>query len=105
MHRNFPVLLSQGIFYTVAVQLTSAMAVIPFITAELDAPAIVVALLVPIYTIGTLFGNVFIAQILRWTSSVVVLLFGNVFLQAVLIILNARSPSNSCPTTCPRIPC
>jgi MFS family permease len=101
MHRNFPVLLSQGIFYTVAVQLTSAMAVIPFITAELDAPAIAVALLVPVYTIGTLFGNVFIAQILRWTSSVVVLLFGNVFLQAVLIILNALAveflPDNVSP--------
>jgi len=45
MHRNFSVLLSQGTFYTVAVQLTSVTAVIPFIGAELDAPGIVVALL------------------------------------------------------------
>jgi hypothetical protein len=89
MHRNFSVLLSQGTLYTAAVQLTSVTAVIPFIGAELDAPAIVVALLVPIYTVGALFGNVFIAQISRWHASITALLFASVLLQALLIIANA----------------
>lgn len=89
MHRNSSVLLAQGTFYTVAVQLTSVTAVIPFICAELGAKGVVVALLVPIYTIGTLFGNVFIAQILRWHTSIVAVLLGNVCLQALLIIANA----------------
>jgi hypothetical protein len=89
VHRNYSVLLSQGTLYTVAVQLTTVTAVIPFISAELGAPDVVVALLVPTYTIGALFGNVFIAQILRWHASIVGLLLGNVALQAVLIIANA----------------
>jgi len=91
MHRNFSVLLSQGTFYTVAVQLTSVTAVVPFIGAELDAPGVVVALFVPIYTVGALYGNVFIAQVSRWHTSVVALLLGSVFLQALLIIANASA--------------
>ncbi|MDT5090687.1 MAG: hypothetical protein QOH60_50 [Mycobacterium sp.] len=89
MPRNFPVLLSQGIFYTVGVQLTSVTAVIPFICAELSAPAVVVALIVPIYTVGALFGNVFVAQFIRWQTSIVVLLLLGVSLQALLIAANA----------------
>jgi hypothetical protein len=89
MPRNFSVLLSQGTFYSVAVQLTSVSAVLPFICAELEAPGVIVALLVPIYTIGTLCGNLFIAQVLRWHASIVALLLGSVCPQALLIVVNA----------------
>jgi hypothetical protein len=91
MPRNFSVLLSQGIFYTVGVQLTSVTAVIPFICAELSAPAVAVALIVPIYTIGALFGNVFVSQLIRWQTSIVALLLGSVSLQALLIGANASA--------------
>ncbi|MDG4667777.1 MFS transporter [Mycobacterium sp. 236(2023)] len=93
MARNFPVLLSQGVLYTVAVQLTSVTSVIPFIAAELDAPGVVVALVVPIYTIGALYGNVFIAQVSRWHTVIIALLFGSVLLQGLLIVANASAIS------------
>ena len=91
MRRNFSLLLSQGTFYAVAVQLTSVGAVIPFICAELGAPAVVVALLVPVYTVGVLFGNAFIAKLLRWHASIITLLVAVVLLQALLIVGNASA--------------
>ena len=91
MQRNFSLLLSQGTFYTAAVQLTSVAAVIPFICAELDAPAVAVALLVPVYTVGVLFGTAFIARLLRWHVPIVTVLLVIVFLQALLIVGSATT--------------
>ena len=55
---NYRALLTQGTFFKVGVQVSSISAVIPYIADQLGSPGVVVALLMPAFTVGTLLGSV-----------------------------------------------
>ncbi len=96
--RNFQVLLLQGTVYTAAIQLTSVATVIPYICAELNGPNIVVALVVPIFTVGYLYGTAFSTRVLRWRVSVATLIAGTAVVMGVLTAANATDVSVVPPT-------
>lgn len=96
--RNFQVLLLQGTVYTAAIQLTSVATVIPYICAELNGPNIVVALVVPIFTVGYLYGTAFSTWVLRWRVSVATLIAGTAVVMGVLTAANATDVSLVPPT-------
>jgi len=89
MKSAFVPLLAQATCYKAALQLTGVLTVLPYIAAEIGAPAIAVALLVPAFFAGSLCGTVYAAKILRWVASATVLLAGIAVLQALLTVANA----------------
>ncbi|MGD9620425.1 MAG: hypothetical protein AB7G47_07795 [Mycolicibacterium sp.] len=94
--RNFRLLLSQGILWGLALQISSAAVVVPYIAAELGAGKLVIALLVPLYAAGTLLGTAAAPKLLRVVTSMTVLMVGAAFLQAVLNAVNATAVSLWC---------
>lgn len=89
--RNFWTLLGAGTLHSAAAQLTSVTTVLPYVCAGLSAPNVVVALLVPLFTAGFLGGNIFASRLLRWSGSVMALLFGLAVVQALLVAINATA--------------
>ncbi len=82
-------MLTQGTFFKVGVQVSSISAVIPYIADQLGSPGVVVALLAPAFTLGTMLGTVLGPKVLRLTDSVTGLLVGVAFAQAALTALVA----------------
>lgn len=87
--QNYRVLLTQGTFFKVGVQVSSISAVIPYIADQLGSPGVVVALLAPAFTVGTMLGTVLGPKVLRLTDSVTGLLVGITLTQAALTALVA----------------
>ncbi|MEZ0357500.1 MFS transporter [Mycobacterium sp. SA01] len=86
---NYLALLTQGTFFKVGVQVSSISAVIPYIADQLGSPGVVVALLAPAFTVGTMLGTVLGPKVLRLTDSVTGLLVGVALAQAALTALVA----------------
>ena len=84
-------LLSQGSFYSAAIQLSSIYTVIPYISTQLSAPAAIVGLIVPLYTAGVLYGTIIAPRALSSHPSIVWLMVGVAASQAVLIALIAAN--------------
>ena len=91
MPRNFGLLLAQGSCYTAAIQLTSAATVLPYISTEIGAPTIAIALVYPVFFAGFLLGSIYSARFLRWVVSTTALLGGIALLQALLTGMTASS--------------
>ena len=89
--RNFRTLLASGTLFSAAVQLTSVTTVLPYVCADLSAPSVVVALLVPLFTAGVLGGNIFASRVLGWGGSITALLFGVAVVQTLLVAINATA--------------
>lgn len=87
--RNFRSLLLLGTLYTAAIQLTSVSTVLPYMCSELGSPAIIVALLVPAFTVGLLFGSIVAPRIAGATISIARMLALIALLQALLTAANA----------------
>lgn len=87
--RNFRVLLTQGTLFTVGVQMSSVFIVIPYVADQIGSPGMVVALLVPGFTVGTLLGTAVGPKVLRGVVSVAVLLGGIALVDAALTALIA----------------
>lgn len=87
--RNFRVLLTQGTLFAVGVQVSSVFAVIPYVADQFGSPGIVVALLVPGFTVGTLLGMVLGPRVLRLMVSIAGLLGGIALVDAALTALIA----------------
>ena len=66
---NYRALLTQGTFFKVGVQVSSISAVIPYIADQLGSPGVVVALLMPAFTAGTMLGTILGPKVLRLTWS------------------------------------
>lgn len=86
---NYRALLTQGTFFKVGVQVSSISAVVPYIADQLGSPAVVVALLTPAFTAGTMLGTVLGPKVLRLTDSITGLLVGIALTQAALTALVA----------------
>ncbi|NTY58604.1 hypothetical protein [Mycolicibacterium sphagni] len=86
---TYRALLTQGTFFKVGVQVSSISAVIPYIADHLGSPAVVVALLAPAFTAGTMLGTILGPKVLRLTDSVTGLLVGITLTQAALTALVA----------------
>ncbi|WP_431232662.1 hypothetical protein ACQ856_25155 [Mycolicibacterium psychrotolerans] len=86
---NYRALLTQGTFFKVGVQVSSISAVIPYIADQLGSPGVVVALLAPAFTAGTMLGTILGPRVLRLTESVTGLLVGVALAQAALTSLVA----------------
>ncbi|MBB3604602.1 MFS family permease [Mycolicibacterium sp. BK556] len=87
--QNYRVLLTQGTFFKVGVQVSSISAVIPYMADQLGSPAVVVALLAPAFTAGTMVGTMLGPKVLRMAVSVTGLLVGIALTQATLTALVA----------------
>ena len=87
--RNFQVLLTQGTLFKVGVQMSSIFIVIPYVADQFGSPAIVVALIVPSFTAGTLLGMIFGPRVLRIMVPVAGLLGGFALVNAALTALIA----------------
>jgi MFS family permease len=86
---NFRVLVIHGTLFRVGVQVSSVLIVIPYIADQVGSPGIVVALLVPGFTAGTLLGMAFGPKMLRISVSVAGLLGGIALIDAALTALIA----------------
>ena len=86
---NFRVLLTQGTLFAVGVQVSSVFVVIPYVADQFGSPGIVVALLVPGFTIGTLLGMVLGPRVLGLMVSIAGLLAGIALVDAALTALIA----------------
>lgn len=82
-------LLTQGTLFTVGVQMSSVFIVIPYVADQIGSPGMVVALLVPGFTVGTLLGTAVGPKVLRGVVSVAVLLGGIALVDAALTALIA----------------
>lgn len=87
--RNFQVLLTQGTLFKVGVQVSSIFIVIPYVADQFGSPAIVVALIVPGFTAGTLLGMIFGPRVLRIMVPIAGLLGGIALAEAALTALIA----------------
>jgi Na+/melibiose symporter-like transporter len=87
--RNFRVLLMHGTLFKVGIQLSSVLIVIPYVADQVGNPGLVVALLVPAFTAGTLLGMAFAPRVFRISVSVAGLLGGIALADAALTALIA----------------
>ena len=78
-----------GTLFKVGVQMSSIFIVIPYVADQFGSPAIVVALIVPSFTAGTLLGMIFGPRVLRIMVPVAGLLGGFALVNAALTALIA----------------
>jgi MFS family permease len=83
------VLLVHGTLFRVGVQVSNVLIVIPYIADQVGSPGIVVALIVPGFTAGTLLGMAFAPKVLSIPVSVAALLGSIAFIEATLTALIA----------------
>ena len=82
-------LLAYGTLFSFGVQVSSAATVIPYVADHIGSPGMVVALLVPGFTAGTLLGLTLGPKVLRIAVSVAGLLGGIALVEAALTALIA----------------
>jgi hypothetical protein len=87
--RNFRVLLTQGTLFRFGAQVSSVLIVIPYIADQVGSPGLVVALIVPLFTAGTLLGTALGPTVLGIAVSVGGLLGGIALVDAGLTALMA----------------
>ncbi len=87
--RNFRVLLTQGTLFRFGAQVSSVVIVIPYIADQVGSPGLVVALIVPLFTAGTLLGTALGPTVLGIAVSVGGLLGGIALVDAGLTALMA----------------
>ena len=86
---NFRVLLAYGTLLLAGIQLSNVETVIPYIAEQLGSPGLVVALIVPGFTAGTLLGTALGPKVLHIARSVAGLLGGIALAEAALTALVA----------------
>lgn len=87
--RNFRVLLTQGTLFRFGAQVSSVLLVVPYIADQVGSPGLVVALIVPLFTAGTLLGTALGPTVLGIAASVGGLLGGIALVDAGLTALMA----------------
>ncbi|MGD9619222.1 MAG: hypothetical protein AB7G47_02370 [Mycolicibacterium sp.] len=87
--RNYWQLLANGTFFRLATHISGVTTVLPYIATELGGDAILVALLVPLYTVGALLGMTLAPTVLRVTTAIAVLMVAIAGLLTVLTAVNA----------------
>jgi len=87
--RNFRVLLTQGTLFRFGAQVSSVLLVVPYIAERVGSPGLVVALIVPVFTVGTLLGTALGPMVLGIAVSVGWLLGGIAVVDAGLTALMA----------------
>jgi MFS family permease len=88
---NYGLLLAQGTSYRLAAQISSATTVLPYIATELGGEPILIALLVPLHTVGTLLGTALVPKVLRVVTGIAFLMVAIAGLQALLTAVNATA--------------
>jgi hypothetical protein len=86
---NFRVLLGYGTLFVVGLQLSNIETVIPYIAEQVGSPGLVVALLVPGFTAGTLLGTALGPKALHIAGSIAGLLAGIALFEGALTALIA----------------
>jgi hypothetical protein len=86
---NFRVLLAYGTLLLAGIQLSNVETVIPYIAEQLGSPRLVVALIVPGFTAGTLLGTALGPKALHIAGSVAGLLGGIAVIEAAVTALIA----------------
>ena len=82
-------LLIHGTLFRVGIQVSSVLIVVPYIADQAGSPGLVVALIIPAFTAGTLLGTAMGPKVLRITVSVAALLGGLTAVDAALTALIA----------------
>lgn len=89
--RNYWQLLANGTFFRLAAHISGVTTVLPYIATELGGDAILVALLVPLYTVGALLGMTLAPAVLRVTTAIAALMVAIAGLMTALTAVNATA--------------